>query len=412
MSVLYNAPLIFIKGFFMSKNLLLPSAASVLGLPDYLGSPSPYSNTGGNFSQRAKKTEFTTSARVCIDYLTVSYPAAAFDVPMPEHTGEASLEVSRMVARSEWLKNVCKHVKTWTELDNIEVLDLARGFLGFSDSARISFVNNAGESEQIGVLAWGGHSQNGRVMLSLSGVGTGLIEQWHLLQEWIDSTGGKITRVDLAADFLQGEYTIEEAIKDYEMGNFKAASGGGNPSAKLIHDMGSNEGKTFYIGKRENGKMVRLYEKGKQLGDKYSLWLRAEGELHNKDRVIPTDILINPENYWAGLNPVFTRLIDVAAAQIKTAKKVVEATLSSLSHYASVGYGKLINSLMQLTNDNHEAVINFLIQDGVPRRLRQPLVAVGFDEALEVSVNGRVLHFLEPLTKAVCGRSLRLDLPG
>lgn len=382
----------------MSNGLMLPSAASVLGVPDILGAaPSPYSNTGGNFSQRAKKTDLTAQAKVCIDYLTVSYPAAAFDVPMPDYAGEVSLEVARIQARAEWLKNICKHIKTWCELDNIEVFDLGRGFLGFSDSARISFVNNAGEAEQIGVLAWGGHSQNGRVMLSLSGVGTALVEQWQLLAEWIDSTGGKITRVDLAADFMNGEYTIDQAVNDYHQGSFKAAKGGGNPLAKLIDDLGSNLGRSLYIGKRENGKMVRIYEKGKQLGDKSSAWVRAEGELHNKDRVIPVDVLVNPENYWCGLNPVFAGLLPFAAAQIKTAKKIVEATLSSLSHYASVGYGKLINSLMKLTNDNHQAVIEFLVKDGVPRRLRQPLVAVGFLDSLEV---------------AVYGRSLKLGLPG
>jgi phage replication initiation protein len=376
----------------MSKNLFLPSAASILNVRDYLGAYTPpSSNTGGNFSLRAKKTDLTAQAKVCIDYLTVSYPASAFDVPFPEFEGEESLEQSRARARAEWLKNVCKHVNTWTDLDCINVLDTGRGFLGFSESAKIVVQKNNGDSEQIGVIAWGGHSQNGRVMLSLSGVGTSLIEKWHLLAEWIQSTSGKITRLDLAADFMNGEYTIQDMINDYEQGNFKAAAGGGNPSAKLICDMGSNEGNTLNVGKRENGKMLRGYEKGKQLGDKSSQWFRLEGEIHNKDRVIPVDALINPESYYAGLNPVCARLIAVAASQIKTAKKVVEATLSSLSHYASVGYGKLINSLMQITNDNHEAVINFLIREGVPRRLRSPLVAVGFLDSLEVAVYGRSL---------------------
>lgn len=376
----------------MSNGLHLPTAAQYFR-KDILGAaPSPYSNTGGNFSRRAKKTELTAQAKVCIDYLTVSYPAAAFDVPCPKYSGEAGLSASPLESRSEWLRNICAHVKTWTELDNITVLDTARGFLGFTDSAKIVLTNNAGEAEQIGVVAWGGHSQNGRVMLSLSGVGTGLVEQWHVLAEWIDSTGAKITRVDLAADFLEGEYSIEQAIQDYEAGLFKSSAGGRNPNAKLIHDMGSDEGKTFYVGKRENGKMFRGYEKGKQLGDKFSKWFRLEGEIHNKDREIPVQVLVTPESYFAGLNPVCSRLVDAAAAQIKTAKKVVEATLSSLSHYASVGYGKLINSLMMLTDGNHEAVVNFLVREGVPRRLRQPLVHVGFLESLEVAVYGRSLR--------------------
>lgn len=376
----------------MSKNLYLPNPLEVLAVPDLLGSPSPYSNTGGNFSLRAKKTEKTAQAKCCIDYLTVSYPVNAFDVPFPAVSGASALDVAAISSVGEWLENIARHVRTWARLDNIFITDKARGFLGFKNSAAISFRNNRNENEQIGVLAWGGASQNGRLMLSLSGVGTALIEEWELMHEWIASCGAHITRIDLAVDFLEGEYTIEQALLDYQNGSFKAAAGGGNPSAKFIHDLGSNEGKTLYIGKRENGKMVRLYEKGKQLGDKLSQWLRAEAELHNKDRIIPLDVLLNPTEYWCGVNPVFQGLIHAAAAQIKTVKKVLETTLSSLSHYASVGYGKLINSLMMLTNDNHEEVINFLIQDGVPRRLRQPLVAVGFLDSLEVAVNGRSLR--------------------
>jgi phage replication initiation protein len=376
----------------MSKNLLLPSRASVLGLKDSLKNDgSPYSNTGGNLSPRSKKTELTAKAKVCIDYLTVSYPASAFEVPFPDFVGEEALEASKIKARAEWLQNVCKHVSTWMDLDCVVIQDLARGFLGFSNSAKIAIQKNDGNIEQVGVLAWGGHSQNGRVMLSLTGMGTALIENWVLLSEWIESTGARISRVDLAADFIDGQYTIEQALEDYEKGNFKAANGGSSPTGRLINDLGSNEGKTLYIGKRENGKMIRLYEKGKQLGDKLSKWVRAEGELHNKDRVIPVDVLINPENYWAGLNPVFGSLLDVASIQIRTAKKVLEATLSSLSHYAAVGYGKLINALMTITNDDEKAVITFLRRDGVPRRLRSPLVACGFLSQLEVTAHGHAL---------------------
>ena len=376
----------------MSKlNLLLPTANSVLGIPDILGDLPPSSNTGGNFSRRAKKTENTSEAICCIDYLTVSYPVDAFNVPYPQYKGVNSLTITPLASVAEWLQNVQAHIRTWTHLDNIFVVDKGRGFLGFTNSANIVIRNNADENEQIGVFAWGGGSQNGRVMLSLSGAGTQLVEEWELLSEWIDTSNAKITRCDLAVDFIDGYYSIDDAIADYHAGNFKAAAGGSSPSAKLIHDMGSNEGKTFYIGKRENGKMLRIYEKGKQLGDILSNWVRAEVELHNKDRVIPCDILLNPQAYWSGMNPAFSALIPFATKQVKTAKKVIEATLSSLSHYASVGYGKLLNSLMQLTDGDADAVVNFLVQEGTPRRLRQPLVAIGFLESLEVSVYGRSL---------------------
>jgi phage replication initiation protein len=380
------------KGVYMSDiNLLLPSPNLVLGRPDILGELPPFSNTGGNFSRRAKKTEMTANAVCCIDYLTVSYPVDAFNVPFPLLSGVNSLTATKLASTGEWLQNIAMHLRTWTQLDNIFVVDKGRGFLGFTNSANIVIRNNAEENETIGVFAWGGASQNGRVMLSLSGAGTALIEEWHVVSEWIETTGGKITRVDLAVDFMDGYYSIDDAIADYREGNFKAAAGGSSPKAKLIHDMGSNEGKTFYIGKRENGKMLRIYEKGKQLGDMLSKWVRAEGELHNKDRIIPVDILLNPQAYWSGLNPAFAALLPFASKQVKTAKKVIEATLSSLSHYASVGYGKLLNSLMQLTDGDAQSVVSFLIQDGTPRRLRSPLVSHGFLEQLEVSVHGRAL---------------------
>jgi DNA relaxase NicK len=48
------------------------------------------------------------------------------------------------------------------------------------------------------------------------------------------------------------------------------------------------------VGKRKNGKLLRVYEKGKQLGDESSPWVRWELELHNRDRVIPWEVLLEP----------------------------------------------------------------------------------------------------------------------
>ncbi|UWT36668.1 replication initiation factor domain-containing protein [Neisseria gonorrhoeae] len=41
-------------------------------------------------------------------------------------------------------------------------------------------------------------------------------------------------------------------------------------------------GKTYGIGSRESSKYVRIYEKGKQLGDKTSTWTRFEIEFKAK----------------------------------------------------------------------------------------------------------------------------------
>ncbi len=345
--------------------------------PDYLDDGRPrVSNTGGKFSQRSAKTKHTAESTVIIDWLTLSFPDTAFIDRNPVITAEGE-HGKALQARSLWLDIIKCHLSAWMHLDCLQVLQQGRGFLGFSDSAVISVEVN-GENQRIGTLAWGGTSQRGRLILSLSGQGTQLIEDWHAVFEFTEAKFGKISRVDLAADFLQGQYTVNQAVQDYKDGLF---TGGGNkPKGRLIDDLGNDSGKTLYVGKRENGKMCRIYEKGKQLGDEASEWVRVEGELHAKDRVIPLDVLINPAPYWAGLYPIFTRLLGYVATRIETGRRVVAATVNSLVHWHNVAYGGLVGLLMD-SIDDAEKVVEMLRRDSVPRRLR-PVLALHSLDAL------------------------------
>lgn len=126
-----------------------------------------------------------------------------------------------------------------------------------------------------------------------------LVPIWHTVQQWGKSIGAKITRIDLAHDDFLGEtVNIEKAKAWYYEGGF--TSNGRPPAAKFIDDMGSGKGKTLYIGKRQNGKMLRIYEKGRQLGDSSSPWVRVELELRGKNRLIPWDAVNSPATYLAG----------------------------------------------------------------------------------------------------------------
>ena len=53
----------------------------------------------------------------------------------------------------------------------------------------------------------------------------------------------------------------------YLTGQFNA--GGNKPSCSQQGNWieADGSGRTFYVGKRKNGKLLRVYEKGKQLGD-------------------------------------------------------------------------------------------------------------------------------------------------
>lgn len=226
---------------------------------------------------------------------------------------------------------------------------------------------NIGETSQYGLIAFGGEAQRGTVHVELSAMACAHVADWESTKQWGESIGARITRVDLAHDDHQGAaVSIATARAWYEAGEF--TTNGRPPKAKLIDDMESGEGKTFYVGKRANGKLLRIYEKGKQLGDPSSPWVRAELELRGKSRVIPWDVLTSPATYLAAGYPCLAYLSAVQN-KIRTISKAVQITLDSMLHYLRTAGGKSINVLMQANGGDAFGLINAIKRDGIPRRL-------------------------------------------
>lgn len=224
-----------------------------------------------------------------------------------------------------------------------------------------------GEGE-LGLLAFGGKSQRGSLHVELNAQACALIDNWPALQAWGQQFKANVTRIDLAHDDLNGETaSINACLAWLRTGPFNL---NGRPAkARLIDDLGSGDGKTLYVGKRANGKMLRIYEKGKQLGDRQSPWVRVEVEMRNKSRVIPWDACTRPGNYLAGAYPCLAYL-SVAQDKIKTITKAVEISLeASVEHLHQTG-GKLINLLMHVHSGDAFAVVDELKRPGIPQRLK------------------------------------------
>jgi len=130
------------------------------------------------------------------------------------------------------------------------------------------------------------------------------------------------------------------------------------------------KGRTLYVGNRVNGKLLRVYEKGKQLGDKSSPWTRWELQLNNRDRHIPFDVLLNPRPYISGAYKCM-RWVSEEASRIRTTRKSGEISYDHLTECARTAYGPLINVMLE-TEGSAEAVVKKLAKDGVPRRLKLP----------------------------------------
>lgn len=218
-----------------------------------------------------------------------------------------------------------------------------------------------------GMLGIGGETQRGTIHVSLTGTGCMHVPDWLKVMEWGESLNVKITRIDLAHDDLEGRHaSIAIALEWLEAGRF--AANGRPPKGRLIDDLGSGEGKSLYVGNRKNGKLCRVYEKGRQLGDKSSPWTRVEVEFRNKSRVIPWSVLANPGHYLAGAYPCLA-FLSAVHEKIRTIAKAVTISLARAVHHARQMTGRLVNVLMQKHFGDAFAVVDEIIREGVPRRL-------------------------------------------
>lgn len=255
--------------------------------------------------------------------------------------------------------------------------DVGNGLHGFKYSVSFQTVR-LGELLPVAVVAWGGENQRGKVYVSINGSGCSLVGDWRKPKRFVESVGADITRIDVAVDALHGEFGLDDAQEWYANKGFNA--GGRKPLYSVAGDWlePTGAGRTFYVGRRKNGKYCRIYEKGKQLGNRESPWARFEVELHNTDREIPYDILSNPNQYFAGSYPCCESLVEHGAQRIKTLRAEHEISLEHLVTYCKVAYGKLIHVLRSsaTTQDDDSKLLDDLAVEGVPRRLGKTSLTV------------------------------------
>jgi phage replication initiation protein len=177
-----------------------------------------------------------------------------------------------------------------------------------------------------------------------------------------------IARIDLCRDCFEDESSFEQMQQAYQEGQFKPCRGV-TPSSWWIRDV--RRGSTFHVGRRENGKLVRGYEKSMQLARKQG-WFRVELELRSVNRRIPLDVLLRPAEFFAGACEYLRKLADGAeTARVKTFRNTVQMSVEHHLHYARLGYGKFL-TLLKRASLNDEQILRLMTEGvrGVPRRLR------------------------------------------
>lgn len=206
-------------------------------------------------------------------------------------------------------------------------------------------------SYDLGVNGWGTvciGGQRDTVLVTVKGQGLMASKRsWakNLYSFFLKHTSSKITRIDIAHDSFDSKKSVDDYRQMFRAGLF--TNRGQTPKFETLGDWENidNSGRTIYIGKRTSGKLLRIYEKGLQLGrgftEVYKNWVRTELELRNDQRIIPIDVLKNPGQYLAGAYPALKKL-SVVQKVPETIKKSIQTTIVSSIEIAKNQFGKYI----------------------------------------------------------------------
>lgn len=307
----------------------------------------PASNTGGKGQDAAIAAAVAQSFYprgsdvVKIDTLTVSFDGSYFGGELPP------------VRR--WLDRVSGGVLTVGG-------SITQHYNGYSRCFRLLLVSGE-EAPFLGWLGVSDRSDNmrGRWCLHLTGEACSLLLPGAFLAIANDLDTvlhGKITRIDLAVDDLTGEHSVQDIKAMYDSGIFNI--GGRNPKFQYIR---SSDGDTFYVGRRGSGKMLRSYQKGRQLGDPESPWVRHETEFHAQNRVLPLDMLINPVTYFKGAYPDVFFWIDSAATRIETIRDKARIVFAAAKLFAKRQVGRFVRYCKDKLGYSMTQIVAELIAD-------------------------------------------------
>lgn len=185
----------------------------------------------------------------------------------------------------------------------------------------------------------------------------------------------KITRIDIAMDFFNGEYTPEKARQDRSNGLFNSANKimpKGKCQGTEWEDMTGKDksGKTYEIGTRNSVRFIRVYNKAAEQGVE-GFWVRFEIEFGRK-AVIPLDALKNPTSYFCGASAVTSQFSNHEPKHVETKQLKLAATIE---HYLKVfkrQSGRALNFFIEWFDDlSPEQLISKLKapHDLLPERL-------------------------------------------
>lgn len=203
-----------------------------------------------------------------------------------------------------------------------------RGKQGFERSDALFL-----EDVPVGDMSFGGEAMRGWVWVELTGKGCGWVDDWEKCEDDIAQLRSfQYKRVDIALDTYHREVTHETVKQAHADGLF--TTGGKPPSMREIIPADPYEGRTAYVGKRDQPKFLRAYEKGYEVvrqfprhldiqkidGVVVADWYRLELELKAKHQPLPEDLIENRDQFFAGAYPYLQSVLSVDPVVLKLSR--------------------------------------------------------------------------------------------
>lgn len=280
----------------------------------------------------------------------------------------------------DWISFTCEETTAILEelaiilIPEIKVISLKHGQAGYKF---IKELNLSGTT--IGRIAYG--ASHGRNLFTLTGKGTAEINWAIFLKYYQILTEPRISRIDIAHDFFEGEISHDIVMAGYNAGKFKPLKSSRNPSINTITGTdgnGNNKGRTITIGNKKSGKFIRCYEKGLErfcklyadlpdnekppaelmtcadvsegMGESLLLnWYRLEVQYGNNDRELNIDMITDRDNYFVGAYPFCEEALKMNTG--KTPPRVpnnLETDIELMLKHMSDQYGSFVTSLLSM----------------------------------------------------------------
>ena len=197
------------------------------------------------------------------------------------------------------------------------------------------------------------------------------------IADLVDELDATLTRADLALDFFDGfPGGIMSIFEAYRAGACNV--GGRRLKSSCLGDWANGNSRSFYFGSRESGKITNCYEKGDQLfGPGVTGWLRAELRYGNKLRVLPSDMLRRPADFFAGASEWHANALGLAdtcampekvATTPRLALQTVEAETYKNLKWAMSTAAPTMAALFTHLGDSF---LEFVTNKSLPGRLRK-----------------------------------------